>query len=167
MYSSGMLWNDKDIIACKQILLSIDALDFFTFYDLSYLTSILLPSLGSFQVITVTSLITFLWMVFGYSLAFAPATTNGHANEVYGNADRLWLRGMMTQTVHMLAPTIPEALFCAFQLCFAIFTAGLVCISFASRYKNLITIFCVFNSKTTTSFLIYTTHSNVELNTIR
>lgn len=136
MYSSGILWYDKDIIACKQISSSIDALDSFTFCDLLYLTSTLLRFLGAFQVITVTSLITFLWMVFGYSLAFAPATTNGHTNEVYGNADRLWLRGMMTQTVHMLAPTIPEAIFCAFQLTFAIFTAGLVCSSFASRYKN-------------------------------
>ena len=73
--------------------------------------------------------------MFGYSLSFAPAQTNGHTNEVYGNADRLWLRGMMIKTTHMLAPTIPEALFCAYQLAFAIITAGLICGSFADRMK--------------------------------
>ena len=42
---------------------------------------------------------------------------------------------MMIKTTHMLAPTIPEALFCAYQLAFAIITAGLICGSFADRMK--------------------------------
>ena len=87
------------------------------------------------QIFTITCLITFLWLVFGYSLAFSPAQLNGKVNEVYGNADRLWLRGMMTKTSHALAPTIPEAIFCAYQLTFAIITAGLICGSFADRMK--------------------------------
>jgi len=36
---------------------------------------------------------------------------------------------------HQLAPTIPEALFCAYQLTFAIITAALICGSFAERLK--------------------------------
>jgi hypothetical protein len=60
------------------------------------------------QIFTITCLITFLWLCFGYSLAFSPAQSNGNFNEVYGNGDRLWLRGMMMKTSHMLAPTIPE-----------------------------------------------------------
>ena len=87
------------------------------------------------QVFTIACLITFLWLSFGYSLAFAPVQPNGHVNEVYGNAERLWLRGMMITTAHMLAPTIPEAIFCAYQLTFAIITAGLICGSFADRMK--------------------------------
>lgn len=60
------------------------------------------------QVFTIACLITFLWLVFGYSLSFSPSQSTGQRNEVYGNADRLWLQGMMTHTTHMLAPTIPE-----------------------------------------------------------
>jgi ammonium transporter, Amt family len=90
---------------------------------------------GTMQIFTITCLITFLWLVFGYSLAFSPAQLNGKVNEVYGNAERLWLRGMMTKTSHALAPTIPEAIFCAYQLTFAIITAGLICGSFADRMK--------------------------------
>jgi Amt family ammonium transporter len=97
------------------------------------------------QVFTIACLVTFLWLVFGYSLSFAPAQNNGHRNEVYGNADRLWLRGMMTHTVHRMAPTIPEALFCAYQLTFAIITAGLVAGAYADRMKyHSMIIFIVF-----------------------
>lgn len=87
------------------------------------------------QIFTIACLVTFLWLIFGYSLAFSPAQPNGHKNEVYGNADRLWLQGMMINTAHSLAPTIPEALFCAYQLTFAIITAGLICGAFADRMK--------------------------------
>jgi Amt family ammonium transporter len=88
------------------------------------------------QVFTITCLITFLWLVFGYSLSFAPAQLySGARDEVYGNADRLWLRGMMTKSAHVLAPTVPEAIFCAYQLVFAIITAGLIAGSFADRMK--------------------------------
>ena len=97
------------------------------------------------QIFTICCIITFLWLVFGYSLAFAPAQSNGHVNEVYGNGDRLWLRGMMTKTTHMLAPTVPEAIFCAFQLAFAIITAGLISGSFADRMKyHSMIIFIIF-----------------------
>ena len=87
------------------------------------------------QIFTITCLITILWLICGYSLSFAPTQTNGHVNEVYGSGERLWLRGMMLRTTHMLAPTIPEALFCSYQLAFAIITAGLICGSFADRMK--------------------------------
>jgi len=89
------------------------------------------------QVFTICSLITVLWMIFGYSLSFAPAYPNNHTMEVFGNADRLWLRGMTLRTFHYLAPTIPESVFCTFQLTFAIITAALICGSFADRMKFL------------------------------
>ena len=74
-------------------------------------------------------------MIFGYSLSFAPAFPNNHTNEVWGDASRLWLRGMTLRTFHYLAPTIPESVYCTFQLTFAIITAALICGSFADRMK--------------------------------
>ena len=78
------------------------------------------------QIFTICCLITFLWMVFGYSLAFAPVFPNNHTQEIFGNADRLWLRGMTLRSFHYLAPTIPESVYCTYQLTFAIITAGII-----------------------------------------
>ena len=74
-------------------------------------------------------------MIFGYSLSFAPAYPNNHTNELFGDGSRLWLRGMTLRTFHYLAPTIPESVYCTFQLTFAIITAALICGSFADRMK--------------------------------
>lgn len=91
------------------------------------------------QIFTICSLITVLWLIFGYSLSFAPtnSTCSGmdNVNAVYGSGQRLWLLGMGLLSSHELAPTIPEALFCAYQLTFAIITAALICGSFAERMK--------------------------------
>jgi Amt family ammonium transporter len=87
------------------------------------------------QIFTITCLITVLWMIFGYSLSFAPTHPNNDTNGVYGGGERLWLRGMMINSTHMIADNIPEALFCVFQLSFAIITAGLICGAFADRMK--------------------------------
>ena len=78
------------------------------------------------HVLTIACWVTMWWMVFGYSLAFAPAFPNNHVNEVYGNAERLWLRGMTLRTFHVMAPTIPESVFCTYQLALAIFASVLV-----------------------------------------
>ena len=69
------------------------------------------------------------------SLAFAPAYPNGHTNEVFGDWTRLWLRGMTLRSFHYLAPTIPESVYCTYQLTFAIITAGLMLGAFADRMK--------------------------------
>jgi Amt family ammonium transporter len=54
---------------------------------------------------------------------------------VYGNASRFWLRGLHIDSYHQLAPTIPEALYCAYQLTFAIITPALIVGSFADRMR--------------------------------
>ena len=90
------------------------------------------------QVFTITCLITVLWLIFGYSLAFAPisaADNDAQRFPVYGSGERLWLLGLGLFTTHQLAPTIPEALFCAYELTFAIITAALICGSFADRMR--------------------------------
>jgi len=86
------------------------------------------------QSFTITCLITFLWLAWGYSLSFAPAQV-ANGNPIFGDGSRMWFLGMKTETIHQLAPTIPESVFCMYQLTFAIITAALITGSFADRMK--------------------------------
>jgi Amt family ammonium transporter len=87
------------------------------------------------QCFVICGLITFLWLCFGYSLAFAPADATGTAYKLYGDASRFWLTGMTLNSFHQLAPTIPESVFCTYQLTFAIITPALITGAFAERMK--------------------------------
>ncbi len=78
------------------------------------------------QVFTITCLVTVLWMVLGYSLAF-------HDGNAYiGGLGRFFLTGM---TADALTGTIPESVFMTFQLTFAIITAALIVGAIADRMK--------------------------------
>lgn len=90
------------------------------------------------QSFTICCLITFLWLCFGYSISFGPVNypIDNHYL-VYGSGDRLWLNGLSLYSTHELAPTIPESVFCVFQLTFAIITAALISGSFADRMRFL------------------------------
>ncbi|MEQ1868064.1 MAG: ammonium transporter, partial [Micropepsaceae bacterium] len=84
------------------------------------------------QSFAITALITVLWAIVGYSLAF----TNGGANQAFiGGFDRLMLAGMGMKMAHSLAPSIPESVFMTFQMTFAIITPALICGAFADRMK--------------------------------
>jgi Amt family ammonium transporter len=72
------------------------------------------------------SLISVLWALFGYSLAF----TEG--NSVIGGLSKAFLSGI---TPDSLSGTIPEYVFVAFQLTFAAITPALVVGAFAERMK--------------------------------
>src|SRR5215470_11023879 len=61
----------------------------------------------------VTCLVTVLWMVIGYSLAF---TGSG---SFVGSLDRFFLHGMAIGGANPLAPTIPESVYMCFQMTFA------------------------------------------------
>ena len=52
-----------------------------------------------------------------------------------GDSSRFWLVGMTIDTAHNNAPSIPESVFCFYQLTFAIITAALICGAFADRMK--------------------------------
>ena len=80
------------------------------------------------QVFVVFSLISILWAVYGYSLAFS-----GEGN-FFGGFDKLFLKGVTQQTFGAL-PTIPEYVFFAFQGTFAAITVALIVGSFAERIK--------------------------------
>ena len=74
-------------------------------------------------------LITILWMIAGYSLAF----TEGGA--YVGDLGRALLRGMTVESIHANAKTIPESVFMVFQMTFAIITPALIAGAFVDRMK--------------------------------
>jgi Amt family ammonium transporter len=78
------------------------------------------------QCFAITSLMTVLWVLYGYSIAF------GGAGEYWGGLSKAFLRGV---TVDSLSGSIPETVFMTFQLTFAIITPALIVGAFAERMK--------------------------------
>jgi ammonium transporter, Amt family len=104
------------------------------------------------QSVAVTALVTVLWVVAGYSLAFThgpdmplpiisqikglqgfvvPLTVN----DFIGGFDAVMLKGVMVDTAYNSAKGLPESLFIAYQLTFAIITPALITGAFAERMK--------------------------------
>ncbi|QHE83655.1 ammonium transporter [Hydrogenophaga sp. BPS33] len=81
------------------------------------------------QVFVIFSVITILWCVYGYSLAFAGE------GKFFGGFDKVFLKGITPDTLSGLLPTIPEYVFVAFQSTFAAITCALIVGSFAERIK--------------------------------
>jgi len=81
------------------------------------------------QSFAVTCLMTILWMVAGYSLAFSDG---GAMNAYVGGLSNVLLSGIKAGS---LSGTIPESVFMTFQMTFAIITPALVCGAFADRMK--------------------------------
>lgn len=90
------------------------------------------------QSYSIVCVITFWWLCWGYSLSFGPVkniTGNGSPIIAEGDTGRFWFQHMSVSTIHPLAPTIPESVFCMYELMFAIVTAALICGSFADRMQ--------------------------------
>ncbi|MFN9505927.1 MAG: ammonium transporter [Rubrivivax sp.] len=84
------------------------------------------------QVFMVFSLITVLWVVYGYSLAFTAG------NPFFGTLDKLFLKGVTPDSVAATfskGVVIPELTFIAFQGTFAAITTALIVGAFAERIK--------------------------------
>jgi Amt family ammonium transporter len=89
------------------------------------------------QVFTIFALISVLWAIYGYSIAF----TQGNA--FFGGFDRLFLKGIYDPATGAVANAatfskgvvIPEFAFVAFQATFAAITVSLVVGAFAERMK--------------------------------
>ena len=77
------------------------------------------------------ALISVLWMVIGYSLAFK-TNPNAGLNQFIGDFSYLFLEPMK---VDSLSGTIPESVFMFFQMTFAIITPALIAGAFADRMK--------------------------------
>jgi Amt family ammonium transporter len=85
----------------------------------------------------ITCLVTVLWMVIGYSLAF---TGSG---SFIGGLQRFFLHGMGVDSASPLAPTIPESVYMCFQMTFAIITPALLTGSVVDRIKfSAVMAFC-------------------------
>jgi Amt family ammonium transporter len=82
------------------------------------------------------SVITVLWAMFGYSIAF---TSGG---PWFGDLSRMFAEGLIGAKVgaHVVAPTLPEPVFFLFQLSFAIITFALVLGATAERMRLGVTI---------------------------
>ncbi len=78
------------------------------------------------QCFAITCLVTILWLVAGYSLAF------GNSLAVVGDWSKMLYNGV---TEGALNGTIPESLFATFQLTFAIITPALVVGAFVERMR--------------------------------
>lgn len=88
------------------------------------------------QCFMVLAIISLQWVLFGYSLSFAPG------NSFIGGLD--WtLDNIMTLPPNGLASTIPHPLFMVFQMMFAVITPALIIGSFAERMR--FSAFCVFS----------------------
>lgn len=87
------------------------------------------------QCFAITALVSVLWVVYGYSLAFSTAgmqqgTLNLHA--IIGGMDRWMLSGIKPGTLYN---KVPESVFVMFQMTFAIITPALIVGAFAERMK--------------------------------
>ncbi|MFL9966220.1 ammonium transporter [Paraburkholderia sediminicola] len=89
------------------------------------------------QSFAITCVVTIVWIVVGYSIAFTPG------GSFIGGFSRVFMAGMnyvkgdkaTTLTVSHLAPTIPETVYCVYQMTFAIITPALITGAFADRMK--------------------------------
>jgi ammonium transporter, Amt family len=78
------------------------------------------------QCFAITALVSVLWVIYGYSLAFETTGT------FIGGFGKAFMAGV---TVDSVVSTIPESLFAMFQLTFAIITPALTVGAFAERMK--------------------------------
>jgi Amt family ammonium transporter len=88
--------------------------------------NVLATMMQSFILMAVVSVI---WALYGYSLAFAPG------NAWIGGLEHLFLRGVGAEPNPTYAGTIPHQTFMLFQLMFAIITPALITGAFAERIK--------------------------------
>jgi len=81
------------------------------------------------QCFAITSLVSILWLLAGYSLALGDG---GHWNDWIGGYTRLALRSLNAET---LKGNLPETVFCMYHLTFAIFAPALIVGGVAERMK--------------------------------
>ncbi|MCX8022611.1 MAG: ammonium transporter [Syntrophorhabdaceae bacterium] len=81
------------------------------------------------QCFTIMCIISIQWILFGYSLSFAPG------KGFFGALDWIGLKGVGLEPYKDYAATIPHQLFTVFQLMFAIITPALIIGAFAERMK--------------------------------
>ncbi|HKD23405.1 MAG TPA: ammonium transporter, partial [Rhizomicrobium sp.] len=81
-----------------------------------------------------TCIITVLWMIIGYSVAFTN-NPNSQIQQFIGGFDYFMLGKMGLKAINPLAATIPESVYMFFQMTFAIITPALIAGALADRMK--------------------------------
>jgi len=87
------------------------------------------------QCMAITALVTVLWVVYGYSVAFDQLGLRVDAaspTTYFGGLSKLFLAGVTNGSV---VGTVPESVFVTFQMTFAIITPALIIGAFAERMK--------------------------------
>ena len=118
---------------CLVLLMTIPGLALF-YAGLSTAGNALSAAMQSFAV---TCWVTVLWLMLGYSLAF------GSGVWFIGGGEKFWFRGdsvngkdlTPVEGVYPLVGTVPEPVFCMFQLTFAIITSAIITGASAERMK--------------------------------
>ncbi len=83
------------------------------------------------QCFAIACVMSILWVVCGYSLAFGESSMGG----LIGDLSAAWLSGVGFDTPSEVLPTIPESVFVMFQMTFAIITPALIVGAFAERMR--------------------------------
>jgi Amt family ammonium transporter len=87
------------------------------------------------QVFAIVSVVSLLWVIYGYSLAF---TNGGSLNAYIGGLSKAFMKGVDTNSVAATfsnGVVIPEYSYIAFQMTFACITPALIVGAFAERVK--------------------------------
>lgn len=74
--------------------------------------------------------VSILWVLYGYSLAFGP-----DVHHVIGNLDWVMLHHVGLESYAIYSKTVPHQLFMLFQMMFAVITPALITGAFAERFK--------------------------------
>jgi len=86
-------------------------------------------------VVVITAVVSLLWFMVGYSLAFTPGSP------WLGGLSRAWfegfsfVKGSQSVSVSHIAPNVPESVYAMFQLTFAIITAALIVGALVERVR--------------------------------
>jgi len=111
------------LLACSLVMLMTPGLAFF-YGGLATKRNILAIMIQSFVSLGWT---TVLWVTFGYSLCFS-----GGAGGILGNLDKAFLHGVLPTSMFSNGK-IPEVVFIAYQMMFAIITPALITGAFVNR----------------------------------
>lgn len=85
------------------------------------------------QSLSIVAVISIIWVVFGYSLAFGSGFDGNFFRYGIGGFDKVMLKGISLDTI--TTGGIPELLFVMFQCMFAVITPALILGAFAERVK--------------------------------
>jgi Amt family ammonium transporter len=90
------------------------------------------------QCLAMAGVMSLLWVAYGYSLAF---TNGGQAQQFIGGTHKFFFHGITPESLYV---TIPESLYAAFQMTFAIITPALIVGAFAERMRFTgMLLFCI------------------------